>query len=116
MSVFTSLLNNIFAVERRARTPDSQGGWQISYQSLASITGRLRPASSAEIIQAMQELRSITHVLYTVANVDIERGDQVTLDDLTVKIQARRNPSTSDEHWEFDALEIQREVSEDDGS
>jgi head-tail adaptor len=116
MSVFTSLLNNIFAVERRARTPDAQGGWQISYQSLAPITGRLRPASSVEILKAQQELRKISHVFYCVEGEDIARGDRITGDDVTVDIMAIREPSRADHHLEIDALEVQTEVSEDGGS
>lgn len=121
MIVFQSLLNNIFTVERRARVPDSQGGWQISYQSLAPqslapITGRLRPASSAEIIAAQQEQRKITHIFYCVEGEDIARGDRITGDGVTVDIQGVREPSRMDHHLEIDALEVQTEVSKDGGS
>ena len=116
MTVFHSLLNNIFSVERLVKTPDAQGGWQDSYQPINPIIGRLRPASSTKIVQAAQELRSITHVLYTEASADVARGDKVTIDNLTVEIQALRNPSTSSEHYEFDALEVQQETTLEPGS
>jgi len=116
MTVFQSLLNNIFAVERRQRTPDAQGGWQISYQSLAPIRGRLRPASSAEIVAAQQEQRKITHVFYCLETEDIARGDRITGDDVTVDVMALREPSRADHHLEIDCLETQFEISEDGGS
>jgi len=116
MSVFTSLLNNDFTLERRRRTPDSQGGWVIDYVTIGTIRGRLRPASSTEIIQAMQELRSITHVFYCLETEDILRGDRITGDDITVDIMAIREPSRADHHLEIDCLEVQTEISEEAGS
>jgi SPP1 family predicted phage head-tail adaptor len=116
MTVFESLLNNTFAISRRQRTPDAQGGWQISYQSLAPITGRLRPASSTEIIAAQQELRKISHVFYCLESADIARGDRISGDGVTVDIMALREPSRADHHLEIDCLETQVETSEEVGS
>ncbi|MCJ7529804.1 MAG: phage head closure protein [Anaerolineales bacterium] len=116
MTVFQSLLNNDFAVSRRQRTPDAQGGWVISYASITPIRGRLRPASSAEIISAQQEQRKITHVFYCVEGEDIARGDQISGDGVTVDIMALREPSRADHHLEIDCLEKQAETSEDGGS
>lgn len=112
MSVFTSLLNNTFTAERRVRTPDSQGGWVIGYISIAPIQGRLRPASSTEIVAAQQEQRTISHVFYCLASEDIARGDRITGDDVTVDVMAIREPSRADHHFEIDCLETQTEVSE----
>lgn len=116
MTVFTSLLNNDFAVTRRERTPDAQGGWVIGYVSLAPIRGRLRPASSSEIVAAQQEQRKISHVFYCVEGKDITRGDRINGDDVTVDVMAIREPSRADEHLEIDCLETQVETSEDGGS
>jgi head-tail adaptor len=116
MSVFTGLLNNIFTVERRVRTPDAQGGWVIGYISITPIQGRLRPASSTEIVAAQQEQRTISHVFYCEAGEDIARGDRITGDDITVDIMAIREPSRADHHLEIDCLETQIETSAETGS
>jgi len=116
MTVFTSLLNRDYAVSRRQRTPDAQGGWQIGYVPINPIRGRLRPASSAERQVAQLEEREITHIFYCVDGVDIARGDQVTGDGVTVEVQAVREPSRADHHLEIDCREIQREQSLEGGS
>jgi len=112
MTVFQSLLNHNFAVERRVRTLDHQGGWLINYSPINAILGRLRPASSAEIIAAQQEQRRISHIFYCVAGEDIVRGDRITGNGVTVDVMAIREPSRADEHYEIDCLEIQAEVAE----
>ena len=116
MSIFESLLNRTFTHSRRRRTPDGQGGWPIDYVQLGSVRGRLRPASSSEREVAQLEERVITHVFYCLSSVDIVRGDILTYGDLMVEIEARRNPSTADEHLEFDARERQFEESLETGS
>ena len=112
MGVFDSLLNNTFTVERRTRTADGQGGWEIGYSTAGTVLGRIRPAGSAERDVAASEERQISHVLYTRADADIERGDRVTCDTLVVEVLGIREPSLAGEHWEIDCLEVQVEVSE----
>ena len=73
MSAFESLLNNTFAIFRRERNPDGQGGWSITYVHIGSAEGRIRPASSAERTVALAEQRQISHVLYVPAGADIAR-------------------------------------------
>lgn len=109
MTVFTSLLNNDFVVERRRRTTDGQGGWSIDYVEQGTVRGRIRPASSAEREVADREERRISHVLYVVAGEDIVRGDRVTTGDLVVEVEAIREPSEAGEHWEIDCVEFQPE-------
>jgi SPP1 family predicted phage head-tail adaptor len=111
MTVFTSLLNHNFTVSRRRRTPDGQGGWVIDYVEMGTIRGRLRPASSSERELAAVEQRLVTHVFYCLAGEDIARGDRLTLDDLTVDVDAVREPSTAGEHYEIDCSDYQAEVS-----
>lgn len=114
--VFRSLLNNDVAIEHRLRTPDGQGGWVISYTAGNTVRGRIRPASSSEREVAQKEERQITHVLYVEDGTDIQRGDRVTVADLVVDVDAIREPSKADHHYEIDCLERQPEVSEEDGS
>lgn len=116
LGVFTSLLNNTASLYRRRRTSDGQGGWVIDYVANGTAACRIRPASSSEREVAMKEERQITHVLYVVADTDIERGDRVTVDGLTVDVDAIREPSKAGHHLEVDCLERQVEVSEEDGS
>jgi SPP1 family predicted phage head-tail adaptor len=119
MSVFESLLNNDFAVSRRRRTPDGRGGWVIDYVSIGTVRGRLRPVasrSSRERVEAQQQSREITHVLYVVAGENIKRGDRVTLNSLVVDVEAVREPSRAGEHLEIDCREIQQEQTLEEGS
>src|SRR3972149_11379055 len=102
MTVFLSLLNHSFAVERRVRTLDHQGGWLFSFAPITAILGRLRPASSTEIIAAQQDQRRISHIFYCVAGEDIVRGDRITGNGVTVGVMAIREPSRADEHYEID--------------
>jgi head-tail adaptor len=113
MTVFTSLLNNTFIVDHRLRVPDGQGGWSIVFIPAASIRGRLRPASSTEILAAQQERRRISHVFYCLESEDIVRGDRLSGDDLTVDVMAIREPSRADEHYEIDCLEEQLEQAQE---
>lgn len=109
MTVFTSLLNHTYAISRRVRTPDAQGGWAISYVPITPIQGRLRPLSSAERVIAQQERGEISHVFYCLADEDIARGDRISGDNVTVDVLARRKPSRADHHYEIDCLETQYE-------
>ena len=116
MTVFESLLNNDFLVERRRRTSDGQGGWSIDYVEIGTVSGRIRPASSREREIAALEERQITHVLYVVAGTDIVRGDRVTVANLVVEVEAIREPSKAGEHLEIDCNERQQEQSVEDSS
>lgn len=117
MSVFESLLNNIFTVERRRRSPDGQGGWAIDYVATDPVRGRIRPATSREREVASREEQLITHVLYVVAGPDIVRGDRVTVGNLMVEVLGVREPSKAGEHLEIDCQERQPEQSlEESGS
>ncbi len=116
MTVFQSLLNHEFTISRRRRSPDGRGGWAIDYAEIGTARGRIRPASSREREAARQEEREITHVLYVAAGTDIRRGDQVDLGDLSVEVQAVREPSQAGEHLEVDCRERQPEASLEEGS
>jgi SPP1 family predicted phage head-tail adaptor len=119
MSVFESLLNNTFTVSRRRRSPDGRGGWPIDYVEIGTVRGRLSPVASratGEQVVAQREERQITHVLYVAAGADIERGDRVSVGDLTVDVEGVREPSKAFEHLEIDCRERQPEQQVESGS
>jgi len=116
MSVFESLLNHDFTISRQVRTFDGQGGWTISYAETGTVRGRLRPASSSEREAAQADERVVTHVFYCNADEDILRGDRITLGDLVVDVEGRREPSKAGKHLELDCRERQFEISEEGGS
>lgn len=117
-TVFSSLLNNDFQVFRRERTPDGQGGFPFDLVQLpGTVRGRIRPASSTEREQALQEERNITHVFYALAGTDIARGDRLAVVNgsppLVVDVEGVREPSKAGEHLEVDCREQQLETSEE---
>jgi len=112
MSHIESLFNHEFAVTRMARVSDGQGGWSQVPETVGSVEGRLRPATSREREVAAQQQREISHVLYTLAGEDVVRGDLVTGGGLTVLVQGVREPSQADRHWEIDCQELQKESAE----
>lgn len=116
MSVFTSLLNNVFTVSRRVRVSDGQGGWPIAYLEMGTVQGRIRPTSSSERVVAASEEQQISHVLYVLHGADIARGDLVECGELAVDVLGIREPSLAGEHLEIDCLERQQEASEEAGS
>lgn len=116
MGIFESLLIDTFTVERMDRFPDGQGGWIISYGAIGTVEGRIRPASAAEREIAATEERHISHVLYTVADEEIARGDRLTTGDLTVEVMGVREPSHMAHHWEIDCLERQYDETDEFGS
>ena len=116
MSVFESLLNKEYTIDRRSRVSDGGGGWAIAYEEQGAVQGRMRPASSQERDVAAQEERRISHVLYVVASTNIVRGDQVSGDGITVDVVAVREPSRADHHLEIDCWEKQAEVGVEVGS
>lgn len=116
MSVFESLLNRDYTIDRRSRVSDGAGGWAISYEEQGTVEGRLRPATSLERDVADREERRISHVLYVVADTDIVRGDQVEGADITVEVVGVREPSRADHHLEVDCWEQQLEQGAEDGS
>jgi len=109
MSVFESLLNHTFTVTRKARVSDGQGGWTQSYETAGTVSGRMRPATATEKVEAAQRQAEISHVFYTAADEEILRGDRITVQDRTWDVTAIREPSHAGHHLEIDVLETQRE-------
>ena len=111
MFPFRALLNNVFTVERRTRTPDGQGGFEIDRVTVGFVRGRIRPANTREREVAASEERELSHVLYVVAGANIGRGDYVTTRGITFEVMGVREPSLMDHHWEIDCMERQQEVN-----
>lgn len=115
-AVFHSMLVTTFALARERKTPNGQGGWATDYVPAGSVLGRLRPASGAEILAASQEGWSLSHVLYTDGDVDVQRGDRVTGGGVTVYVEGVRDPSQIHEHLEIDCYSLQDEAETAEGS
>lgn len=109
---FEALLNNAFIVYRKARTFDGQGGWAESWVEAGSVQGRLRPVVGREGETADQEQRVVTHVLYTLPDVEIQRGDMVIGAGQVVDVLGIREPSHAGHHWEIDCEEREKETEE----
>ena len=116
MSVFESLLNREYTIDRRSRVSDGAGGWAIAYEPQSVVDGRLRPTTSQERDVAAREERRISHVLYVVDGTDIVRGDQVEGAGIIVEVMAVREPSRADHHLEVDCWELQLEQGAEAGS
>ncbi len=116
-SLIESLFGDTFTVERRTRTHDGMGGWIIGYTAIGTVAGRIRPATSEEITVALQEQRKITHVLYVDGAEDIQRGDRLSMNGLsvpllTVDVVGVRVPSQVYHHLEIDCNEVQQEATD----
>ncbi len=107
-----ALFIDTFTVSRLSLVSDSQGGWQQTRADAGTISGRLRPASATERTVAQQGQALISHVLYTTAGADVQRGDYVTGAGKVVEVAAVREPSHMGHHLEVDCQEIQQAVGE----
>jgi SPP1 family predicted phage head-tail adaptor len=116
VSLIATLFNNSFVQSRRERSDDGQGGWTVAYNVVATLQGRLRPASSEERSIARQDQRHLTHVFYCLAGTDVARGDLLSGDGVTVDVLGVREPSRAGHHLEVDCEETQRETNEESGS
>ena len=120
MTLIEALFNHTFTVSRRERVNDFQGGWAIDYNEVGTVQGRLRPFGGSEQAgeqsPAAREQREIRHVLYVAADSDIQRGDRVEGDGVTVDVLGVREPSRAGHHLEIDCVERQYEVSAEVGS
>jgi len=120
MTLFEALLNHTFVHRRRERVSDGQGGWAIAYNEVGTVEGRLRPVGGGERggeqSPAAREEREIRHVLYVVADEDIQRGDQLEGDGVVVDVLGVREPSRAGHHLEIDCVEHQYEVTAEVGS
>lgn len=101
------LFNKTLTVQRKVTFDDGQGGTYLDWQTVATIRGRLRPASASERTAAAQEQAVISHVLYCGATEDVRRGDRVILGNLIVEITAIREPSYTGHYLEAEGVAVQ---------
>jgi len=109
MALIDALYIHSLAVTRKARTSDGQGGWTETWGTVATISGRIRPASANERILARQQQAEISHVFYCATSVDVTRGDRLAGEGRTWDVIAVREPSHAGHHLEIDCLEWQIE-------
>ncbi len=117
MSVFTSLLNGIFAVYKPQKTADGQGGWITSYASVGSVAGRMRPRGGRELDVADSEEQQVPHVLYVKATdaVGMLIGREWLITDADGRnytVQGVREPSLAGKHLEIDCMQRQLAANE----
>lgn len=119
MSVFESLLNRSFTAWQPQRSDDGQGGWLLSYASVGSVPGRMRPRSGSEFDLADQPEERVDHVLYV--SSDDAVGSQIGRDFLITpvgeaervfQVQGVREPSLASEHLEIDCWQRQLAANE----
>jgi SPP1 family predicted phage head-tail adaptor len=113
--MINALFTHTFTVSRLSTASDGQGGWAQSRVDVGTILGRLRPTSASERTVAQQGQAQVSHVLYTSADADVQRGDLVTGAGKVVEVIAVREPSHMGHHLEVDCQEIQQ-ASEEVGS
>ncbi|MCL6612482.1 MAG: head-tail adaptor protein [Peptococcaceae bacterium] len=104
-----SLFNNVFTHQRPTITRDEYGGCIITWNTLGTIKGRLRPTGvserSASYLANPQAV--VSHVFYCGPGVDIRSGDRVVLGNVTVEILGVKNPSYANHHIEAEGKVIQ---------
>ncbi len=98
---------------RKVRTADGQGGWTAAPVVIDTFPGRMRPASAAEKTVALQQQAEISHVFYCSPQRDVQRGDWLTGEGITVEVIAVREPSYIGHHLEVDCLAVQKEPVEE---
>ena len=81
----------------------------ISFFDNSDLASTGKPASAEERTVAAQEQRRLSHVFYCDANEDIQRGDRLTEDGITVEVLGIREPSRARHHLECDCWETQIE-------
>jgi head-tail adaptor len=116
VGIIESMYTHDFGISRPVRTSNGTGGWAVGYADAGEIRGRLRPASAAEQISALQRQARVSHVLYCAATADVRRGDLASGAGQVVKVIDVREPSHAGHHLEVDCVEIQKEGEEEEGS
>lgn len=109
MALIESLFNHDWTLTRRTRTADGQGGYTQTWATVATVAGRMRPASAAERTLAMQRRADISHVWYVAADEEVQRGDRITGQGRTYDVIAIREPSHAAHHLEVECFEWQQE-------
>lgn len=96
-ATFQKLLNNSFAQVRPARTTDGMGGSTVTWQTVATFPGRLRPLTPSEMETAMRMDEAFTHILYALPRT-FQKDDQIAFRGERFRVIAVQEPSYADFH------------------
>jgi len=72
-------LREPLTIQRKFAVSDGIGGQTISWITLGSTRGDVRPVSGREALQAMQLQASVTHRIYIRYRSDITAADRLTM-------------------------------------
>lgn len=97
MSNFLRLLNKRATVKRsETNASDGMGGWTRSpSESWEEVPCRIQPASARERESAGRQQVRHDYNIWFESDVDLKRGDDVTVGDLTLHIEMTMRPSVS---------------------
>lgn len=109
--LFRQLLIHDIEVYEKQQVSDGQGGYKERYGLKAQFRGRVRPSSSRERMMAARWNALLTHVLYTMTDASIERGDQVIAEGRTYRVHSVQEPSLAGHHYEVNLEQIQQELT-----
>lgn len=100
IKTFRSLLNNRFDQVRPVRTTDGMGGFTVTWQTVATFMGRLRPLTPNEMETAMRMDEAFTHILYAEPRV-FEKDDQLSFRGERYRVIASQEPSYANFHMQL---------------
>ena len=81
-------LREPLTIQRKLAVSDGMGGQAISWVTLGSIRGDVRPLSGREAVQAMQLQASLTHRIYIRYRADLTPADRLVMRGQPLQIRA----------------------------
>lgn len=111
MSGIERFFNQTLTSQRLGRVRDGAGGWTETLAPLITTPTACssRPAGQKEQTIAQQLQAVVSHVVYVVPPLDVQRDDVLTLSGgLTGRVIAVMNPGGLDRHWEVLLEAVQR--------
>jgi head-tail adaptor len=99
VSGILSLLNTTVTVKRPVADYDDMGGVKYTLSTISSDTlARISPANATEIKNGPIEYAEATTMIYTAANVSVQRGDTIEHGSRTYEVLGVRTPSVPNHH------------------
>lgn len=104
------MFNQTLASQRKNRVRDGAGGWTESLTPhLSGVACASRPAGRKEELLAAQLQATVSHVVYTLATVDVKRDDELALSGgLQLRVLVVLEPGDRNEHYEIMCEAAQR--------